>query len=75
VTSQAPHAVSVNPSPGSEASQTFRFVYTDVNGASDLAPAQAIINASNSGVSSCYVWVTPGTGAIRLAGGAENWTA
>jgi len=75
VTSQAPHAVSVSPPSGSAASQTFTFVYTDSNGASDLGSAQAMINASNSGVSSCYVWVTPGTGAIWLAGDAGNWPA
>jgi uncharacterized repeat protein (TIGR01451 family) len=75
VTSQAPQAVSVSPSSGSGAGQTFTFAYTDSNGASDLGSAQAIINASNSSVSSCYVWVTPGTGAIWLAADAGNWSA
>jgi hypothetical protein len=67
--------VSVSPSSGFGASQTFTFVYTDVNGASDLGSAQTIINASNSGLSSCYVWVTPVIGAIWLADGAGNWPA
>jgi hypothetical protein len=40
----------VSPSSGSGASQTFTFVYTDSSGASDLTAAQAMINASNSGV-------------------------
>jgi hypothetical protein len=75
VTNQAPQAVSVSPSSGSGASQTFTFVYTDVNGAPDLGSAQAMINASNSGVSSCYVWVAPVTGTIWLAGDAGNWPA
>jgi uncharacterized repeat protein (TIGR01451 family) len=75
VTSHAPQAVSVSPASGSGASQTFTFVYTDVNGATDLGSAQAIINASNTGVSSCYVWVTPGTGAIWLASDTETWPA
>src|ERR1700679_4100436 len=43
---QAPHAVSVSPSSGSGPSQAFTFVYTDSSGASDLASAQAIVNAS-----------------------------
>jgi hypothetical protein len=72
---QAPHAVSVSPSSGSGPSQAFTFVYTDSSGASDLASAQAIVNASNSGVSSCYVWVTPGTGSIWLASDTETWPA
>jgi hypothetical protein len=65
----------VSPSSGSGASQTFTFVYTDVNGASDLASAQALISTTITGFSSCYVWVTPGTGAVWLAGDAETWTA
>jgi hypothetical protein len=65
----------VTPSSGSGSSQTFTFVYTDGNGATDLASAQAMINATQSGASSCYVWVTPGTGAVWLAGDAGNWPA
>jgi len=71
--SQAPHAVSVSPSSGSGATQQFTFVYTDPNGASDLASAQAIFGASATGVSSCYVWVTPASGAVWLANDAGGW--
>jgi hypothetical protein len=67
------HAVSVNPSSGNGSGQTFTFVYTDSNGASDLASAQALINTSITSVSSCYVWVTPGTGTIWLADNSGNW--
>jgi hypothetical protein len=73
VISQAPRAVSVSLPSGSGPSQTFTFVYTDVNGAADLGSAQAIINTSLTGVSSCYVWVTPLIGTIWLASDAENW--
>jgi hypothetical protein len=75
VITQAPQAVSVTPSSGSGASQTFTFVYTDVNSVLDIGSAQTMINASNSGVSSCYIWVAPVTGAIWLAGDAGNWPA
>jgi hypothetical protein len=68
-------AVSVSPSSGAGPSQTFTFVYTDSNGVSDLASAQAIFNASFSGVSSCYVLVTPGTGQISLASDTGTWPA
>jgi trimeric autotransporter adhesin len=66
-------AVSVSPLSGSGVSRTFTFVYTDSSGASDFASAQALINASITGVSSCYVWVTPGTGAIWLASNTGTW--
>jgi uncharacterized repeat protein (TIGR01451 family) len=69
------HAVSVNPASGAGVSQTFSFVYTDSNGATDLASAQALINTSITSISSCYVWVTPGTGTIWLADNAGNWPA
>jgi hypothetical protein len=57
VISQAPEAVPVSPAAGGGASQTFTFVDTDSNGASDLASAQAIFDASFGAVSSCYVLV------------------
>jgi hypothetical protein len=65
----------VSPSSGSGASQTFTLVYTDSNGASDLASAQALVNASITGVSSCYVWVTPASGAVWLANDNGTWPA
>src|SRR6202789_832410 len=75
LTGAAIHAVSVSPSSGSGASQTFTFAYTDSNGAADLASAQALFSTSITGVSSCYVWVTPGSGAVWLANDNGTWPA
>jgi hypothetical protein len=74
VTSQAPQATSAAPTSGSGMSQTFTFVYNDVNGASDLSSAQVIINATNSTTGSCYVWVTPGLNTIWLASDTGAWS-
>jgi hypothetical protein len=68
-----PQAVSVSPSSGSAASQTFTLLYSDANGASDLGSAQAIIHSSVSSVNGCYVWVTPGSGAVWLAADNGSW--
>ena len=57
--SQPPQAVSASPSSGSGASQTFTFVYSDVNGAADLTAAQTDINSALSSASACYVYTTP----------------
>jgi sugar lactone lactonase YvrE len=73
---QSTQAVSVSPSSGSGDSQTFTLVYTDTSGATDLASAQVIIDATNSVASSCYVWVTPASGAVWLANdNGTSWPA
>jgi hypothetical protein len=64
--------VSASPLSGSGASQTFAFVFSDVNGASDLTSTQVIFNSSLSGVSSCYLYTVPGSGAVYLANNANN---
>ena len=69
---QPPPTVSVSPLSGSGASQTFAFVFSDVNGASELNSTQVIFNASLSGVSGCYVYTLAGSGAVYLANNANN---
>ena len=65
-------AVSLSPSSGSGASQTFAFAFSDVNGASDLNSVQVIFNASFSAVSGCYVYVIPSNGAVYLGNNADS---
>jgi len=67
-----PQAVSVSPATGSGISQTFSFVFSDANGASDLTSTQVIFNASLSGVSSCYLYTVPASGAVYLANNADS---
>jgi hypothetical protein len=67
VSNQPPQTLSVNPSSGSGSSQTFSVVFSDVNGPTDLASAQVIINNALSGVNACYVWVEPNHGWVWLA--------
>ena len=54
----APAVVSVTPSIGSGVSATFSFVYSDPDGASDLASANMLINSAFNGVSSCFLQVS-----------------
>ena len=65
-------AVSVSPLSGSGVSQTFSFVFSDANGASDLNSVQVIFNSSFSAVSGCYVFAVPATGAVYLANNADS---
>ena len=60
--SSAPRAVSVAPSSGTGRSQTFSFVYSDPNGASDLASTQVVFNTAVNGVGACYINVDPTRG-------------
>jgi hypothetical protein len=62
----------VSPLSGSGLSQTFSFVFSDVNGASDLASTQVLFNASFSAVSGCYVYVIPSNGAVYLGNDADS---
>jgi hypothetical protein len=54
-----PQAVSVTPGAGNGSGQTFSFLFSDSNGATDLTSVQIIVNPAVAGVSSCYVWVDP----------------
>jgi hypothetical protein len=48
-----PVAVSVTPSSGTGSAGTFTFVYSDLNGASDLVWAKVLINSVLAGLNSC----------------------
>ena len=54
-----PQAVSVTPSTGTGSSNTFSFVFSDTNGASDLGIVQVVVNSSLSGYQGCYVSIDP----------------
>jgi hypothetical protein len=69
---QPPQPVSVSPSSGTGASQTFSFLFTDVNGTSDLTDAQMIFNSSLTGVSGCYINTDPIHKLLSLASDAGN---
>jgi hypothetical protein len=61
-----PAAVSVSPSSGAGPSQTFGFLYSDPNGATDLANVYLIFNSTNSYVSSCGVTLNNSRNVISL---------
>jgi hypothetical protein len=48
--------VSVTPSSGGGASQTFRFVYSDADGATDIKNTFALIGSRLTGANACYTW-------------------
>jgi hypothetical protein len=64
---QPPQAVSVQPTSGSAWSHTFTFVYSDQDGATDLSSVQALVNASQTTASACYLSVDPVAGSVSLA--------
>jgi hypothetical protein len=59
VTAVPPQAVSVTPSTGTGSSNTFSFLYSDANGASDLGILQVVVNSSLSGYQGCYISIDP----------------
>src|ERR1035438_7433705 len=74
VTAAVPQAVSVTPSTGTGSSNTFSFVYSDANGASDLGVLQVVVNASLSGYQACYVSIDPVHNTLWLLNdGATAW--
>jgi hypothetical protein len=67
-------AVSVTPSTGTGFSNTFSFVFSDANGASDLGIVQVVINSSLSGYQGCYVSIDPVHKTLLLLNdGATAW--
>jgi len=52
---QPPVAVSVSPSSGSGAYQTFTLNFSDPNGYADLSYPEVIFNTSFNGVNACFV--------------------
>ena len=65
-----PAVVSVTPSSGSGASQTFAFVFSDPAGASDITAAQIGFNTSLAGTNSCWIYYAASTQTIYLANNA-----
>jgi uncharacterized repeat protein (TIGR01451 family) len=74
VTAALPQAVSVTPSTGTGSSNTFSFVYSDANGASDLGVLQVVVNSSLSGYQGCYISIDPVHNTLWLLNdGATAW--
>ena len=67
---QPPQAVSVAPSSGSGASQTFSFNYSNASGGANLIATHAMFNTSVNGAGECYVAVVPASGTAWLANDA-----
>lgn len=59
VSTQPPQPGPVTPASGSGSNQIFRFVYSDVNGASDIASTQVVVNTALNGTGACWVWMDP----------------
>src|ERR1035438_5466428 len=74
VTAALPQAVSVTPSTGTGSSNTFSFVFSDANGASDLGIVQVVVNSSLSGYQGCYISIDPVHNTLWLLNdGATAW--
>jgi hypothetical protein len=67
-----PDAVSVTPSSGSGNSQTFRFVFQDPDGFSDLQWVYALFHTSISGANGCYLRYTRAQNTLWLRNDAGN---
>jgi hypothetical protein len=62
----APAVVSLSPTSGSGATQTFTAVYSDPNGAADLATLRLLFNTAVNGANACYVKYYPATNLLYL---------
>lgn len=69
----SPTATSVTPGSGTGLSQTFSFLYTDPNGATDIQSVQMDINATLAVTNACYLFYVRGTNALYLASDAGAW--
>ena len=67
-----PTVVSLSPSSGSGAAQTFTGVYSDPNGTADLATVRMLFNTSVSGPHSCYVFYYPSSNLLYLENDANT---
>ncbi|MGB6943685.1 MAG: SBBP repeat-containing protein [Bryobacteraceae bacterium] len=66
-----PTPVSVTPSSGSGASQTFAFMFSDPAGAADINSAQIIINSSTATTNGCFFYLyASGSNVLYLANNA-----
>jgi hypothetical protein len=74
-TPQPPAAVSVTPSSGSGASQTFAFVFSDAIGATDIQSVQLDISAALTAAGACYLYYSRGSNQIQLANDSGSFGA
>jgi Bacterial Ig-like domain (group 3) len=65
IVAQAPSPVSVTPNSGSGTSQTFQYVFSDVNGAWYIKSLRVLINATTSNVSACEFYYTVGNNSLQ----------
>ncbi len=65
-TSSSPSLVSITPSSGSGASQTFSMVYADPNHTTDFKTVRVLFNGSVSSGPSCYITYSPATNQMSL---------
>ena len=68
-----PAIVSLSPNSGTGTSVTFKAVYSDPNGASDLSELLLQINTSQSSANACYVYYQPQGNHLYLANNAGAW--
>ena len=66
VSAAPPAPVSVSPSSGSGASQTFIATFSDGAGAADITAARILINSSLSGTSACFLYYVGGSQLLYL---------
>jgi hypothetical protein len=72
VSAGLPTVVSLSPSSGSGAAQTFKGVYSDPNGATDLSTVRLLFNTAVNGVDACYVLYYPATNFLYLENNADT---
>jgi hypothetical protein len=68
-----PEPVSVTPNTGSGLSDTFAFVFSDGNGATDIVSTQMDIGATLSATGACYFYYGRGANALYLASDTGAW--
>ncbi len=71
--SVVPSAISVTPSSGSGSAQTFAFVFSDPNGASDIVTAQIDIASTLTVSGACYLYYPRALNEIYLANDTGAW--
>ena len=67
-----PTSDSVSPSSGSGASQTFSYVFSDLNGYGDMTSIQIVANETLSAGGSCYLYYAPAANQLYLRNDASS---
>ena len=68
----SPTSDSVSPSSGSGASQTFSYVFSDLNGYGDMTSIQIVANETLSAGGSCYLYYVPAANQLYLRNDASS---